>query len=187
MKLGVYVGSFNPPHNGHKKIIDHLINKYLDKVIVTATGNYWNKTNLIDVFDRIMMLKKIQNDNIIIDEENNNVEYTYQILENLHKKYNQDELYLIIGADNLVKFNEWKNFETILNYNIIIMNRDNINSEYYLKKHNIRKAIIIRDFPLQDISSTTIRKLIKEKDYTTCEKYVDKEILNYIIENKLFK
>ena len=44
MKLGVYVGSFNPVHIGHKYIIDYLLNnKYVDKIIVIPTGNYWDK------------------------------------------------------------------------------------------------------------------------------------------------
>ena len=32
MKIGVYVGSFNPVHKGHMKIVKHLIeNKYLSR------------------------------------------------------------------------------------------------------------------------------------------------------------
>ena len=58
MKIGVYVGSFNPVHKGHMKIVKHLIkNNYLDKVIVIPTGAYWDKQNLIDINDRISMLK----------------------------------------------------------------------------------------------------------------------------------
>ena len=32
MKIGVYVGSFNPVHVGHIKIVNHLLVNYLDKV-----------------------------------------------------------------------------------------------------------------------------------------------------------
>ena len=47
MKIGVYVGSFNPVHIGHIKIVKYLINNnYFDKVIIIPTGNYWNKQNL---------------------------------------------------------------------------------------------------------------------------------------------
>ena len=50
MKIGVYVGSFNPPHKGHKKIANHLVkNKYVDKVLIIPTSNYWNKTNLVNL------------------------------------------------------------------------------------------------------------------------------------------
>ena len=62
MKIGVYVGSFNPPHKGHIKIVNHLINNYLDKVIIIPTGNYWDKFDLIDIQDRINMLKIFERD-----------------------------------------------------------------------------------------------------------------------------
>ena len=48
MRLGIYIGSFNPPHLGHKKVIDFLLeNNYVDNVLIVPTGNYWNKTNII--------------------------------------------------------------------------------------------------------------------------------------------
>ena len=93
MKIGIFVGSFNPVHKGHIKIVKHLIeNKYLDKVIIIPTGNYWNKQNLIDIDDRINMLKFYQNDSIIIDNKLNNLTYTYEIMNELKREY--ENLYL---------------------------------------------------------------------------------------------
>ena len=81
MKIGVYVGSFNPPHNGHKKIANHLVkNKYVDKVLIIPTSNYWNKTNLVNLEHRLNMLNFFKTDNIIINDTLNNIEFTYQIL-----------------------------------------------------------------------------------------------------------
>lgn len=185
MKIGVYVGSFNPPHKGHIKIVNHLINNYLDKVIIIPTGNYWNKLDLVNIEDRINMLKFYESENIIIDNKNNNLEYTYQILNNL--KYKKDELYLIIGADNIINFDKWKNYEEILTYNLIILNRDNINVLDYLEKLNKRdKYIIVNDLPNIDISSTMIRNKLNNKDYNL-SMYIDDCVLNYIKENKLYE
>lgn len=188
MKIGVYVGSFNPPHKGHIKIVNHLINNYLDKVIIIPTGNYWDKLDLISINDRINMLKLYEKENITIDAKNNNVEYTYQILNNLIKQYKKDELYLIIGADNIINFDKWKNYEEILEYNLVILNRDNINVLKYLDKLNKKdKYIIVNDLPNIDISSTMIRNKIKNKDYNNLSMYLDKEVYNYIKENKLYE
>ena len=58
MKIGIFGGSFNPPHKMHKNIALNLIkNKYLDKVIYVPTGNKYNKKDLIDAMDRYNMLK----------------------------------------------------------------------------------------------------------------------------------
>ena len=54
MKLGLYVGSFNPVHNGHLKVINYLLdNNIVDKVIVLPTPNYWDKQDIIDVIESI--------------------------------------------------------------------------------------------------------------------------------------
>ena len=73
MKLGVYVGSFNPVHKGHIKIINHLLdNNYVDKILVIPTGNYWDKNDLEDIRHRINMLKFYENKNIIFASRQNN-------------------------------------------------------------------------------------------------------------------
>lgn len=188
MKIGVFVGSFNPVHKGHIKIVRYLLEKYLEKIIIVPTGNYWNKQNLVNINDRINMLKIYQNEKIIIDEKNNDKQYTYEVLENLKKEYQNDELYLIIGADNIIDFDKWKECKTLLSYNIIIINRDDINIKYYLDKLNKKdKYIITETLPNILISSTEIRKNIKSKTYENIKDKIDVEVLNYIIKNNLYK
>ena len=188
MKIGIYVGSFNPPHKGHIKIVNHLINNYLDKVIIIPTGNYWDKKDLVSINDRIKMLKYYENENIIIETKNNNIEYTYQILEKLSKEYSIDELYLIIGADNIISFDKWKNYQDILKYNLIILNRSNIDIIKYLYKLNKKdKYIIVNDLPNIDISSTMIRNKIKDSNIKNILELIDKDIYEYIENNKLYR
>ena len=187
MKIGVFVGSFNPVHKGHIKIVEYLLEKYLDKVIVIATGNYWNKTNLVDIKHRINMLKNYQNDKIIIDEINNDKQYTYEILENLKKQYPKDELYLILGADNIINFDKWYKYKYLLEENLIIINRDNINIKEYLEKFNKKdKFIITETLPNIMLSSTQIRKEITEKNYNSLNGKIDDKIIDYILKNNLY-
>ncbi len=182
MKIGVYVGSFNPVHKGHIQIVNELLND-LDKVIIVPTGNYWNKNDLVDINHRINMWKFYQNEKIIINETLNNLKYTYLILNELSKIYN--ELFLIIGADNLIEFDKWQNYQQILNYDLIIINRDNIDINYYLNKYNIKKYIIKNNLKL-NISSTMIRNLIKENKFDKLNQFLDDNVLNYIKKYKLY-
>lgn len=183
MKIGVFVGSFNPVHNGHVKIVNELLN-YLDKIIVVPTGNYWNKNYLIDIKHRINMWKYFESDKIIIDEENNDLRYTYLILDNLKKRYLNDNLYLIIGADNIIEFDKWCNYKAILKNNLIIINRNDIDIKYYINKFNIKKYLII-NVDNMDISSTLIRNLIKQNN--KINKLVDEKVLKYIKNNRLYE
>ena len=176
MRIGVYVGSFNPVHDGHIHVAKYLINNnYVDKVLLLPTPGYWDKKDLASMKHRVNMLKFYEEDNIVVDTNHNNYDYTYQVLESLKKDYN-DELYLIIGSDNLEKFHLWKNIEEILKYNIIVLNRgDNIDK--YINKLN-GKFTIISDFDYIDISSTEIRRGLR--------KHLKKEVASYIDENHLY-
>lgn len=178
MKLGVYVGSFNPPHNGHVLVAKFLIeNKIVDKVLMLPTPNYWNKQDLVDIKKRVEMLKLIETDNIIIDDVHNNYDYTYQVLESIKKDYN-DSLYLIIGSDNLEKLHLWENIDEILKNNVIVLRRGNTDINKYLEKFNKDRFIIIDNFPFIDVSSTEIRNGM--------DRNIDTNVLEYIKRNKLY-
>lgn len=180
MRLGVYVGSFNPVHIGHIDVVNYLIKeKYVDKVLIVPTLNYWNKFNLIDIKDRINMLKIFENEKIKVDTKNNKYIYTYELLNILSKEYD-DELYLIMGADNIIEFDKWKNYKELLKYKIIVVNRNNIDINKYIKKYNTNNFIVINDYKFIDISSTELRENLNSK-------YIDKKVLDYIKKNNLFR
>ena len=182
MNLGIYVGSFNPVHKGHKYIIDCLLDKdIVDKIIVIPTGNYWDKQDLINIKDRINMLKIYESDKVIVNETLNEINYTYKILNILEKAYKDDKLYLIIGADNIPKFHLWKNVDEILQNKVIVLNRDNIDIYKYINKFkNKKNFIVVKDFKKIDISSTQIRNNIDKN-----KNLLDKKVYKYITENKL--
>ncbi len=86
MKIGIYVESYNPFHKGHIHVVHYLLeNNYVDKVLMIATKEYWDKNNLASMQDRIAMLKNYETDKIIIDTKHNKYKYTYQILKSQKK------------------------------------------------------------------------------------------------------
>lgn len=184
MKVGVYVGSFNPPHIGHKNVIDILINKKIvDKILIIPSNSYWDKKVDVDVKDRINMLKFYENENVIVNEELNNIKYTYRVLDELSKQYN--DIYLIIGADNMINFYKWKNVDKILKHHVVVMPRNGIDVKKHLSKFDESKFIIV-NFDNIDVSSTYIREKLINKDYNSVIHLLDKRILKYIKEHKLY-
>lgn len=170
-KIGVYIGSFNPPHIGHLKVAEYVLDKKLvDKVLLIPTPGYWDKTNLVDVKHRVAMLKYFERDNIIVDNIHNKEPYTYQVLNSLKKDYYNDELYLIIGSDNLEKFHQWKNVEEILKHRIIVLKRGNIIKNKQLKEYD-KQFIYCDDFDVP-VSSTDIRNSKKDGLLPDIEKYI---------------
>lgn len=178
-RLGIYMGSFNPPHKGHLAVVNYLLdNHYVDKILIIPTLNYWDKQNLIDIKDRINMLKFFENNKIKIDTKNNKYIYTIDLVKQIEKEYPNMEISIIIGADNIVNFCKWKDYEKLLAYHIIIMSRNNIDIKKYLKKLK-GNFTIVNDYGYISISSTEIRNNLNKL-------YLDKKVLNYIKQNNLY-
>lgn len=185
MRVGVYVGSFNPVHVYHMKIAKFLVsNSIVDKVLVIPTLGYWDKLSLASLDDRINMLKFYETKDIIIDTKHNNLEYTYLVLDALKKETN-DEYYLIIGADNLVNLDKWKCVDKILENKILVINRDDIDVDAYIKGRD--NFIVVNDLPSLNISSTTIREFISSASYDKLDNVISKQVLDYIIKNNLYR
>ena len=195
MKIGIFGGSFNPPHKKHIEIIKTLIeNKYLDKVIFVPTGTkYEYKNNLLPNNIRLDMLKLIcnkENNFEVSDYElKNQVVYTYQTLDYYKNKYKDDEIYFICGSDNLSYIDEWKQGKYLLeNYKFLVTERDTNNIKPLLNKYKeyISNIKVIRTNK-DTISSTYIRNKIKDNKLEDVKEYLDKDVYLYIKKNNLYK
>lgn len=193
MKIGIFGGSFNPPHKMHKKIALTLIKKgYLDKVIFVPTGSkYEYKDNLLSDKQRLDMLNLMCKDNKSLEVSNyelkDKVVYTYQTLNYFKKKYKDDEIYFICGTDNLSYIDKWKKGNYILsNYKILVIERESNDIKELLEKYKEYKDNIIgANIKKSKVSSTKIRKMIYNNKRVN--KYLDKEVYLYIKNNNLYK
>lgn len=190
MRIGIFGGCFNPPHNMHKKIALELIEKnYLDQIIYVPTGNQYKKEDLIDASKRYQMLCLMTKDhpNLLVSdyEIKTQKSYTYQTLSYFKKKYPEDEIYFICGSDNLLDFSTWNNYQYILDcYKILVIRRNDDQIDEILAKY---KNIISVNIPMSNLSSTRVRDLMKEKKYEDLSTKLDSSVIQYIKKNKLYK
>lgn len=191
MKIGIFGGSYNPPHNMHRNIALDLIKRgYLDKVIYIPTGDSYNKTGLISFVDRYKMVElMIENyDCLFISDIGNNekYKYTYQTLDYFQNKYKDAELYFICGTDNLNEFDTWKEYKYVLeNYKLLVIKRNNDDLDSILKKYkDYQKSIVITDVIPNLLSSTIIRKNISDEEV---KKHLDEKVYKYIVDKGLYK
>lgn len=189
MKIGVYVGSFNPVHKGHIQTARYLLEKnILDRVILIPTLDYWNKKGLVKLPHRVAMLRFYENERIIVDNSKSHLPYTYEIMKEIKKEHPNDDIILIIGADNIKNFHKWEKVDEILKNYVMIIPRDGININDFLNNYEKKnKFIVVNDFKSVDISSTLIRKNIKDKNFKKVKDLIDDDVLNYIIQNNLYK
>lgn len=169
MKIGLYFGTFNPIHIGHLVIANHFVEySDLDQVwfVVTPHSPFKKKSSLLDNNHRYQMLDralesypKLRVSDIEFKLTQPN--YTINTLIYLGEKYPDYKFSIIMGEDNLKSFHKWKNYNIILeNHEIYIyprISKGKLESEFigHKKVHFINS-------PIMEISSTFIRKAIKE-------------------------
>lgn len=193
MKIGIFGGSFNPPHKMHLNIVEELLNeKILDKVIIVPTGlHYSYKNNLVSNEHRYNMLKlmtKHNNKIEISDFEFKDEEiHSFDTLEYYKNIYKNDTLYFVCGLDNISYVDKWYKGEYLLNnYKFLVITRDTNNLDEILSKYEKYKDnIIITNIKSNTISSSYIRDELKEKNYNLND-YLDQKVIDYIKENNLY-
>lgn len=167
MKVGLYFGTFNPIHVGHLAIANHLAEfTDLDQVwlVVTPHNPLKDKTTLLDDYTRLELVHlavsaypKLKPSDIEFKLPQPN--YTVNTLAYLEEKFSH-EFSLIMGEDNLKSLHKWKNYEVILErFPIYVYPRISASTDTSLPgEYNISKV----DAPIMEISSTFIRKAIRE-------------------------
>ena len=193
MRVGIFGGSFNPPHKMHFNMGLELLDKnYVDKIIYVPTGSkYKYKNNLVQDEYRFEMLKlMIKGDNrfeVSDFELKDEVVYTCDTLKHFQELYPNDEIYFVCGADNLSYVDEWKNGIFLLKkYKFLVVKRYTDNLDEILSRYEIYKNnIIVTDVDPSDLSSTVIRNKIKSGEGVL--DYLNNEVYQYIKENGLYE
>ncbi|GFD81553.1 nicotinate-nucleotide adenylyltransferase [Tenacibaculum mesophilum] len=190
--IGLYFGTFNPIHIGHLIIANHMVEySDLDEIwmVVTPHNPFKKKSSLLDNHHRLDMVylateeyEKIQPSDIEFRLPQPN--YTINTLAHISEKHPSYNFSLIMGEDNLKSLHKWKNYEAILeDYNIYVYPRVSegiVESQF--KNH---KKIHRVEAPIIEISSTMIRKAIKEEK--NCKPLLSQKVWKYIDEMNFYK
>lgn len=198
MKIGIFGGSFNPPHKMHLEIAQKLIKeKYIEKIIFVPTGDKYNKKDLLNGRHRYNMIKEMikEKENLEVSdfEIKNGCKYTYETLDYFQNRYPNDIIYFVLGRDNIEQLDTWMKKDYLLEkYFFLVIGRGRTSLDEVFKKYkeNI-DHLIVTSIKTKDISSTKIRECYhnnKENNYLeeNVKKYIKKYNL-YQKENNMEK
>lgn len=196
-KIGFFGGSFNPVTNAHINLSIKIVNECnLDKLVFVPIGDFYKKEDLIEFEFRYSMLKLICGTNKRL--EVSNIEgnqqtkvYAIDTFKIIQKQYINDDIYYIMGTDNLEKIENWKAYnDLVTKYKYIILERKEnafetiVNNNIDIKKHK-ENFKIVSDYKYNYISSSLVRDKIRKNEDVS--KLVPKEIEIYIKKNNLYK
>ena len=168
MKIALYLGSFNPFHNGHLNVVKTALNNFkMDKVIIVPSmQNPWKEEKALDIDQRVGIIFKTCReilDKIIISSIEKKLippYYSYATLHALKNKYCNDEIFVLCGEDTMKDIPNWMNGEAIIqDYNFLIVDR-----------------------PKNSISSSSIREILRTRNKMDTY-YSDEKLAKYVSPN----
>lgn len=166
MKIGLYFGSFNPVHVGHLIIANYIANNTdLHQIwfVISPQNPLKPNGSLLNKYHRKFLIdiaiegeKKLKTSTIEFSLPTPS--YTIDTLAYLTEKYPTYSFTVIMGSDSLQNITKWKNYQQLItNFEIIVYERPGFKNTTSLTKN-----ILFLKAPLLDISSSTIREMIKK-------------------------
>jgi nicotinate-nucleotide adenylyltransferase len=189
-RIGLFGGTFDPIHHGHlitARSVKELRN--LDKIIFIPSFISPLKTGskASEPRHRIKMLKLAIGNIPYFDWSDfeitkENISYTIDTLLEMKKHF--DEIELIVGADNLEIFDQWKSPEEIVELATLVVLRRVTGSEKESDNIFVKKAVML-ETPRIDISGTIIRERVKKG--LPIDFLVPQKVMKYIYSLNLYK
>ena len=172
MKIALYLGSFNPFHNGHLECVRTALKDFkMDKVIIVPTmQNPWKKEKVLDInkrrdiIVRTLLYNHFKHEGPIhinlIEKELIPPYYSYATLHALKNKYCNDEIFVLCGEDTMKDIPNWMHGGKIIeDYDFLIVDR-----------------------PRNSISSSYIREMLRTRNKMDAY-YSDEKLARYVSPN----
>lgn len=186
----VFGGAFNPVTIGHVEVCNYIMNEFDDVTFVyLPVSSAYTKSDLASNYDRLNMLELAigNRKNVEVSQmemQDSNFLGSYQSMIRIADRY-QEDVYFVIGADNVAGLTKWINIEGFLSdFKVIVLSRSNIDIESIIKENDVLQKysdhFIVRTDFQYDVSSTSFRESFDKT-------MVPSLVYQYIIDNELYR
>lgn len=191
MKIGVFGGTFNPPHNGHVRLAKAAADELkLDKLLVIPSCIPPHKiaAKLADGQERLEMCRLAfgcdpRFEVSPMELERGSRSYTVETLRELKALYPDSKLYFIVGSDMLESFDKWYLWQEILSLSVLCAaSREEGYSPDLSRFGKLAERIKIITLDPLEVSSTQIRNSAGE----VSPELLDPKVAAYIREHGLY-
>ncbi len=187
MKIGIFGGTFNPPHKTHLNMAIQAGKQLcLDKLFVVPCGDPPHKKTDMDKYTRLKLTQiAFAGIGEVCDYEltKQGKSYTVDTLRYIRELYPTAQLFLIIGGDSLRDFSQWYHPEEILQLcTLAVCNREGVSVPSHALSQD---KIVFVQFEPNDVSSTEIRlRYVFQKD--NCN-FVTQEVDSFVKTHNLYQ
>tara|TARA_B100001093_G_C26420877_1_gene839760 strand:+ start:74 stop:616 length:543 start_codon:yes stop_codon:yes gene_type:complete len=168
VRIGILGGTFNPAHKGHLEISKQAKKRFKLETIIWAITkkNPFKDESTANLRSRMQFAKKIIGKNNYIRikfyEKKIDSNKTIDLIKHLTKK-KQNEIYFIMGADNLINFHKWYKWKSIIKKcNILVFDRQGYKTKSLKSvtfNETSNKNLTFINFNKVNISSSQLRKV----------------------------
>ena len=190
-RVGIFGGSFNPPHVAHLAVAEAARDGLaLDRVvwIPAATPPHKQHLNLTSPEHRLAMTRLAVADNeafVVSDMEigRAGVSYTVETVRALQDANPEVDFHLLVGGDSFAQFHTWVEPDEIARrVSLVVYPRPGADLSEVTPSLMARATVL--DRPLLDPSSTALRRLLRTG--RSARYLVPDAVLAYIAEHGLY-
>ena len=189
-KIAVLGGTFNPPHKGHRQMVDISLKQgRFEKLFLIPSFQppHKNRENILPFYHRVQMLRLMkqlclgrEKTKISLIERNLSIpSYTWNTLGHIQNIYDTQDITLIIGMDMYQNLPSWFRHQELLDhYKWFVFDRKGYTSK------KLSPSVTIADANIYPYSSTKIREafLHKKQDW---DDGLDRPVSDYIVKHHL--
>jgi len=198
VRVGIYGGTFNPPHIGHEEAVKTAaLQLGLDKLIIVPSGIPPHKPlppGTACAKDRLLMAQNafggLANTEISdIEITSTSPSYTVDTVQIISQKYPNAELFLLCGTDMFLSLESWKGFNTLTKLvTAAVFARDENDRQSIAKftahlNDTYSKGCVIIDNEVVSISSSKLREMLPKREGFG---YIKDTNYTYIIDSRLY-
>lgn len=186
-KVGIFGGTFNPPHNGHLLMANEVLQS-LQLAEIWFMPNqippHKQRRDIISAEHRFNMLQLAVNGNDAfrvesIELERSGPSFTYDTICLLKERHPDIQFYFIIGADMIEYLPKWYKIDLLQNLvQFVGVKRPNYKTT---TQYNVLEV----DVPQFDVSSSFIRRRLKEGK--NIRYLLPDSVIQYIKEHGLYE
>lgn len=183
-RIGLYGGSFNPPHVCHTLTTVWAMQTHrLDEVWWVPTYQHAFEKTLISFEHRIRMcqlaLGHIDGASISqIERDLGGESRTIKTVRALSERFPNHDYSLIIGSDILEEAERWKNWKGLMEMvDLVVIGRAGHSGDSHPKS---------TEFRLPNISSSRVRDALRDQNYEDLRFWLSREVIDYVRLHKLY-